>query len=141
MNTFKYTDHAAFDSTFAEQGWYNAYTGELVIETTNGDLLRYQEVPNDIGIGFLNADSQGRYYQRAIRGILTSSMDIDIDFFVLDAPADEKSIEAEIKSEEDFEPLGRYTVTSYFDSAEDAFILFSYAEGLGNHTTLTAYDE
>ena len=65
--TFYYRRMADFESSsFAQAAYYNA--GKLIIETVHGDILGYEDVPEEVFNGFESAESSGRFYHDKIRG-------------------------------------------------------------------------
>lgn len=151
-DTFVYTNHAGFDSSsFADQVWYNVQSEELVIETLSGSTLQYNGVPYKTYTGLVNSDSAGAYFAQVIKGRYDYVGTVDYAFYVLaDSTPDEVTeapvaVEGVLAESDDqtvgLEDLGKYSVTAYFDSLEDAYTTFSYADGVANYVTLTAEKE
>lgn len=138
MNTFTYTDHFVTDSSFAEEAFYNGDTGVMVINTTSGDSLTYNDVPEDAWTGFTESSSAGAFYAREIRGNYPYDPTVEWGTFV----DKERTPEVpEVPSPSDDGAGFRYGVTAYFSNLEDAVTLFSYAEGSsGGSVTLTAFN-
>ena len=145
-DTFVYTNHAGFgSSSFADQVWYNVQNEELVIETLSGATLQYNGVPYETFTGLLNSDSAGAYFAQVIKGRYNYVGNVDYAFYVLaDSTPDEAPVAVEgVLAESDDQTFGlgdfgKYSVTAYFDSIEDAYTTFSYADGVANYVTLTA---
>lgn len=57
------------ESSFLAQVGYDAATQTLVIQMVNSsDFYTYQDVPQSVYAGLLDADSKGAYYVRNIKG-------------------------------------------------------------------------
>lgn len=150
--TFYYRRKADFEgSSFAQAAYYNY--GKLIIETVHGDILGYEDVPEEVFDGFESAESSGRFYHDKIRGKFPR-IEHGILFFVpieefwskVDVKKDEIA-EARAQGTEDQwvkENLGenyeagdytlpnikgrKYTVIADFDSLEKAFDFLSSAD-------------
>lgn len=139
MTDFYYTRNETFDSTFADEAYYDEQSGRLAILTISGDTLVYV-VPREIAMGFIDSDSQGRFFQRYIRGAYSREESSYYQFFVerdnvTTAPV---SVSVDVPdADEDFS-LGRYSVIAYFHSLEDAYAAFDSVSKTGAYVTLTA---
>lgn len=142
-NTFYYTDHETFYSSFAENAWYNSDTQEVVFETPSGTVLYYTGMPPALWDQFKDASSQGRFFQTHIKGVLEYHEN-DFLFFLKPADLLDPSLPVESPAESDIKVTKpssgkEYTVVANFATFEDAQVAFSYAETSATSVSLSVY--
>lgn len=151
MDTFYYTEKKEFlTSSFVEEAYYNVDTTEAVFVTPAGESLVYSKVDEATWDGFINAPSQGRYFQQFIKGIAEYHQWRDYTFFNPVSPTQIEEGTLDLKkvtTEGTIEyrrkvgaPDGKeYTIVANFSSFEAAHTLFSYAESTAKSVSLSVY--
>lgn len=147
-DTFYYTDVKEFSSTFSERAYYNENTGKVVFETPAGETLTYT-IDHDTWEDFTEAASQGRFFRKYILGVCEYHPNQDYLFFLkdqtvksvpgFDLRAPEGAEEVSVKPASPDNGGKEYVVSATFQSFEEAYTLFSYAEPGAKHVSITSY--
>ena len=56
------------ESSFVDSVGYDELGKRLVVRFKSGSIYKYQGVPKDIYLGFMEDESKGRFYSKHIRG-------------------------------------------------------------------------